>query len=300
MLEAAVAWLGVRPGGVYVDCTAGAGGHSERIARQLTTGKLISLDRDPEAVVLAGRRLAQLPQARVVHANYADLAQVLASEQIPAADGVLIDAGMSSMQMDTPERGFSFQQDGPLDMRMDTSRGPSAAEYLAHATDDELVGILRTYGDIAPARRISKAILERARGGRMNTTADLTLAVQESLNCLKRMPDEVRTVFQAIRIAVNDELRWLERGVIAAMDVLAPGGRLVVISFHSGEDRIVKNLMRDASKPKRTLEADGRLRSVEPARYGLLTPKPVQPTEEEMRENSRAHSARLRALEKLK
>jgi 16S rRNA (cytosine1402-N4)-methyltransferase len=206
---------------------------------------------------------------------------------------------MSSMQMDTPDRGFSFQQEGPLDMRMDTTKGPSASEYLARANDEELVGILRTYGDIAPARRIARVVLEYARTGRMNTTADLILAVQEALNCLKRVPEEVRTVFQAIRIAINEELRWLETGVGQAIESLAPGGRLVVISFHSGEDRIVKNLMRDASKPKRTLEPDGRLRSVEAARFGLLTSKPVSPSTEETRANSRAHSARLRALERL-
>ncbi len=296
----ALEWLRVRPQGTYVDCTAGAGGHAEAIARQLCGGRLIALDRDPEAVERARERLAVYPTVQVFHRNYDELAQILAELGIRHIEGVLIDAGVSSMQLDDPARGFSFQQDGPLDMRMDPTSGLSAAERLAQMNEGELARVLRDYGDVGPAQRIARGILGRARAGRLSTTKDLRDAVAEALSFVRGVPDETRTVFQAIRILVNDELRRLEavlRGQI--LPALSPEGRVVVITFHSGEDRIVKNVFRDASRPRRLFRPDGRLEREEPPMAAVLTPKPIEPDEAECRANPRAKSAKLRAAERL-
>jgi 16S rRNA (cytosine1402-N4)-methyltransferase len=295
----ALEWLGVREDGVYVDCTAGAGGHSALIAQRLTCGRLLALDRDLSAVAIAGERLSAYPCAEVIHRNYGELAETLAEQRVELVDGVLIDAGLSSMQIDTPERGFSFQADGPLDMRMDPSRGEGAADYLKNVGEADLARALRQYGDVGPTKRIAAAICRRAGEGRLALTCDLVDAVSEALPFAKRIPDEVRQVFQAIRIAVNEELRWLEAGVRQAIDVLRPGGRIVVISFHSGEDRIAKNVLREESRVRRELELDGRVKRSIPPRLRVLTRKPVVPDEEENRLNPRAHSARLRAAERL-
>jgi len=299
MAQEALEWLAIRPDGVYVDATAGAGGHAAQIAAVLNTGRLIAIDRDPMAVAMAGERLAAFPQAEVVRSNYGQLNQVLSERGCDAVDGVLIDAGCSSMQLDTASRGFSFQGAGPLDMRMDTLAGESAAAYLARVDEADLAQVLRDYGDVPGAGRIARAIKERAAQCQLETTEDLAAAVQEALPFVKGMPDEVRTVFQAIRIAVNDELVWLDRGVREAVQCLAPKGRIVVITFHSGEDRVVKNTLRELSRTVRERNPDGRDASVRPPVLHLLTPKPVLPTEIEMRANPRSKSAKLRAAEKI-
>jgi 16S rRNA (cytosine1402-N4)-methyltransferase len=298
MLEAALAWLAVRPEGTYVDATAGLGGHSEAIARRLTSGRLIALDRDPAAVALAGARLAPWPAARVVEANYGEMAGTLAALGVEAVDGILLDAGCSSMQLDESGRGFSFQADGPLDMRMNPGAGVPASEFLASTPPETLATLLRTYGDVERPRRIAEAISARAAAGRLIRTSDLVAAVREALPFVRDMPEEVRTVFQAVRMAVNDELRWLEAGVLQAVDLLRPGGRLVVISFHSGEDRVVKGVLRAASRSERLLHPDGRTREERPPRLRVLTPKPVPPDAAEMAANPRSKSARLRAAER--
>lgn len=296
----ALEWLRVLPQGTYVDCTAGAGGHAEAIARQLSGGRLIALDRDPAAVELARARLVRFPAAQVLHRNYDELAQVLMELGIRHIEGVLIDAGVSSMQLDNPARGFSFQHDGPLDMRMDPTTGLSAAQYLAQVDEAELVRVLRDYGDVGPARRIARGIHARARANRLATTADLREAVSESLDFVHGTPEEIRTVFQAVRIAVNDELRRLEATLREQIvPALAPGGRVVVIAFHSGEDRVVKNALREASRPRRTFRPDGRLEKQEPPLLRVLTPKPIEPDQAECRANPRAKSAKLRAAERL-
>ena len=299
MLREALEWLAVRPDGRYVDCTAGAGGHSAAIAERLTTGRLLALDRDPAAVETARRRLAPHESAEVVRANYGELKEVLSGLGWGPVDGVLIDAGVSSMQIDTPGRGFSFQAPGPLDMRMDTTAPVTAASWLAGTTEAELARVLREYGDIGPAGRIARAVLARARAGRLETTEDLAAAVREALPFVKGEPAETRTVFQAVRIAVNDELLALRAGVGQALEAVAPGGRVVAITFHSGEDRIVKTLFREASRPVVELLRDGRRGASFPARFRLPVARPVVPGPEEARENPRAKSARLRVAERL-
>jgi 16S rRNA (cytosine1402-N4)-methyltransferase len=299
MVEEVLEWLHVRGEGVYVDCTAGLGGHSAHIARLLTTGHLIALDRDPAAVDIAGKNLSAYAQARVFHCNYDELAGLLVRCGIGAVDGILIDAGVSSMQLDDARRGFTFQETGPLDMRMDTSRGVSACEWLAQVSESELARVLKENGDVGPARRIAAAIVKRRKAGAMNTTGDLAEAVAEALPFVHDRPDETRTVFQAVRMAVNNELPSLEAGIAQSIDVLAPGGRLVVITFHSGEDRVVKRALREAARPWNALHRDGRVKEKHPPRLRLLTPKPVLPGELETRRNPRAHSAKLRAAERL-
>ncbi len=299
LAEAALEWLAVKPDGVYVDATAGLGGHSALIAEQLTCGRLVALDRDPDAVERASERLRPFPQVSVHHANYGDLLDTLARLGMGPVDGVLIDAGVSSRQLNAAERGFSFQEDGPLDMRMDPSRGPDAGEFLARVTEPDLVNVLQRYGDVRPAKRIARAILRRRDTGALRRTEDLKSAVCEGLSFVHGTPEEVRTVFQAIRMAVNEELRWLKQGLCQAITALKPGGRIVVIAFHSGEDRVVKQVFQDASRPRRILESDGRVQTLIPPKLRVCTPKPVLPEAEETRRNPRAKSAKLRAAEKL-
>lgn len=295
----AIAWLNVREGGSYVDCTAGAGGHSERIAARLGSGRLFAIDRDPVAVAAARKRLGSSGRVEVVHGNYADLAELLNARGIEEVDGVLIDAGVSSMQIDTAERGFSFQTDGPLDMRMDTTSQVTAAAWLASQTRESIGTFLRLYGDVKFPGRIARVIAEMCARGTLNSTRELAEAVRGAVPRKAPADDEVRRVFQAVRIAVNDELRSLERGIRAALHVLREGGRIVVISFHSGEDRIVKRILQEHSRPQRVLHPDGRLKEIYPPVLRVLTKKPVVPEEGEVRANPRAHSARLRAAERL-
>lgn len=300
MLREVLAWLEVVPGGTYVDCTAGAGGHAEAVAGQLgPEGRLIALDQDASAVAMAGARLARFAGARVEHSAYGQLNAVLDRLGVGALDGVLIDAGCSSMQLDQPGRGFSFQSDGPLDMRMDPSAGVSAADLLAERTPEEIAALLLAYGDVPYAGRIARCIAARAGEGRLARTGDLVAAVKEALPHVQGMPEEVRTVFQAVRIAVNRELEELEAGARQAVARLRPGGRLVVITFHSGEDRVIKDFFREASRTQLERWPDGRTRHKVPPVVRLLTPKPVLPGAEEMRVNPRSKSAKLRAVERL-
>ena len=292
-------WLAVKPHGTYLDCTAGAGGHSQLIAQALETGRLIALDRDKTAVELTRKRLAHFDCVQVHHANYGTLTQTLKTIEVNQLDGILLDAGCSSMQLDQGERGFSFQSEGPLDMRMDTDEGETARDFLMRVSEGELATILRDFGDIGPVKRIAAAIKKRANAQKLEYTPDLVAAVEDAFPTLSRTPDEVRTVFQAVRMAVNQELRWLTHGLEQGIDALAPQGRLVVISFHSGEDRVMKRVLREASRVKRTHQPDGRVASEEPAKVKLLTRKPILPGEEEIMRNPRAKSAKLRVIERI-
>ena len=291
--------LGARPRGVYVDCTAGAGGHSALILERLAPERLIALDRDGAAVDALRSHFGGDPRVTVLHENYGQLKAALAGVGCAKADGVLLDAGLSSVQLDDPARGFSFQADGPLDMRMDRGEGEDAAVFLTRTSVEALTQILREYGDVRPARRIAKAIVAAARAGTLNTSGDLAKTIGEALDVTHKAPEETRTVFQAIRIAVNDELTHLETGLRQAVDVLVPGGRLVVITFHSGEDRVAKTVLREAARPRIERHPDGRDRSRRPPLVKLLTARPVTPDATEARANPRAQSAKLRAVERL-
>ncbi len=296
MLAEAVDALAVKPGGVYLDGTFGRGGHAREVLKRLGAGgRLLLLDRDPQAIAMARAEFGQDPRVKVRHGSFADLAEWDATEG--GLDGVLLDIGVSSPQLDDPQRGFSFQADAPLDMRMDTSQGESAAEFLARASEEAIADVLYNYGEERMSRRIARWIVERRADQPIRTTAELAELCARANP--KREPGKhpATRTFQALRIAVNGELDALERGLAGAERRLKPGGRLVVISFHSLEDRIVKQFIRGRSQPP-------------PARRGL--PPPVHapltlralgnarlPGDQEIERNPRARSAVLRVAERL-
>ena len=292
--------LNVRDGGVYIDATFGRGGHSRLILERLgPSGRLIALDADPDAIDF-GRSRFDDPRLELTHTNF-DAIERFVAERVPAGrvDGILLDLGVSSPQLDEPARGFSFRDDGPLDMRMDPTRGPSAAEWLERVDEDELADVLKHLGEERFARRIARAVV-RTRGERsIRTTGELAGIIEAAVPGTyggPRIHPATRS-FQAIRIAVNAELDSLDTALQAAIDVLAPGGRLVVISFHSLEDRRVKQAIRTAAKPPAASrrapsapEFQPRLRAV-----GKL----VRPSDAEVEANPRARSARMRVAERV-
>ena len=281
LLDSAIDYLAIRPDGTYVDATFGAGGHSKAILSRLQTGRLIALDADPDAIARA--QAISDPSFTFVHANFSELRRVLNDCGVEQVDGVLFDLGVSSMQLDNAERGFSFRDSAPLDMRMNPYRGRSAYDILTTATERELADIFFMYGEERAARRIAHAIVERRTAGKLPKTtvefAQFVSGVVHRPGKRERIHPATR-VFQALRIVVNDELDVLREGLVAAVDTLRAGGRIVAISFHSLEDRIVKH----------TFRGDARLE--------ILTKKPLAPDAREMAENPRARSAKLRAAQR--
>lgn len=275
--------LATAPGDTVVDGTLGGGGHTELLARAVGEGgRVIAMDRDLRAVERAEERLAGMP-VEVVQANYAELPEVLDTLGIETVNGVLLDLGLSSDQLDDDQRGFSYQSAGPLDLRYDTTRGEPAARLLDRLSAEHLANLIYEYGEERYSRRIARRIVERRRERPIETAADLAHVVRSATprNYEKRIDPATRT-FQALRIAVNEELKWLETVLRRAPDRLAPGGRMAVISFHSLEDRRVKHSFR----------SDERLT--------LVTRQPVRPGESETRSNPRSRSARLRVAERVK
>jgi 16S rRNA (cytosine1402-N4)-methyltransferase len=284
------AWLACKPGGIYLDCTVGQGGHAALILeRSGPDGILIGIDRDPDAIAATGARLARFAsRMRLVHGNFSALRQHLRSVGVSEVDGVIFDLGVSSAQLDRPERGLSFLSDGPLDMRMDRSGGRTAADLLAQLTERELADLIYRYGEERYSRRISRAVVAARKSHPLRTTFDLVSVVSSAVPAAYRhgrIHCATRT-FQALRIAVNHELDVIAEAMRDAASVLAPGGRLCVISFHSLEDRIAKQTFRSLSQgPDACLK--------------ILTKKPQVPSDEECRVNPRARSAKLRVAEKL-
>ncbi|MGB9885532.1 MAG: 16S rRNA (cytosine(1402)-N(4))-methyltransferase RsmH [Moorellales bacterium] len=303
LLEAVVQALDPRPAGVYVDATVGAGGHSRAILERLgPEGKLIGLDRDSQALALATERLAAFSgRVVLVQADFRDLARVVREAGADQVDGVLFDLGVSSLQLDTAERGFSYWQEAPLDMRLDPTRGITAAELVNRSSREELARLIARYGEERWAGRIAEAIVRHRRRQPIRTTTQLAAVVKEAIPASARRhgPHPARRTFQALRIAVNQELESLERGLAQALEILRPGGRLVVISFHSLEDRTVKTFFRNQSQgctcpPSLPACVCGRRPVLK-----VLTRSAIRPTPEEVARNPRARSARLRAAEKL-
>jgi 16S rRNA (cytosine1402-N4)-methyltransferase len=281
--------------GVYVDATFGRGGHCRRLLEVLgPESRVIGIDRDPEAVAAGAALVASDGRLRVVHGSFSELGQVLAGLGIDGVQGVLMDLGVSSPQLDDPSRGFSFRFDGPLDMRMDTSRGITAAEWLNTAPEADIAMALREYGEERHARRIAAAIVA-ARP--LVTTARLVEVVRAAQPRGTPGKHEATRTFQAVRMAVNDELREIETGLALAFASLAPGGRLAVISFHSLEDRLVKRFFRDRCTPP-ALPRRLPVRGVEARAEARLVTSGVTASDAETRANPRARSARLRVLEK--
>lgn len=297
MLDEATAALAIRADGTYLDGTFGRGGHARAILTQLgPRGRLLLMDRDPSAVATARREFAHDARVALRHGNFADLADWEAVQT--GLDGVLLDLGVSSPQLDDAARGFSFQTDAPLDMRMDPSHGENAAEFLARATEVEITEVLWKFGEERMARRIARAIGEHRRAAPIARTGELAELVARTIGRREPGKHPATRTFQALRIAVNGELDAIEQGLVGALGCLKPGGRLVVISFHSLEDRIVKQFMRDESQA--------------PAAKRGLPPPPVAvplrlkligraqfPGDAELARNSRARSAVLRVAERL-
>jgi 16S rRNA (cytosine1402-N4)-methyltransferase len=297
LLQEAVEGLAIKADGVYVDGTFGRGGHSRLVLAQLgQQGRLVAFDRDPVAVA-AGQEIDD-PRFELVHAPFSDFAEALAERGVTQVDGVLLDLGVSSPQLDEAERGMSFRFDAPLDMRMDTTRGITAAEWLAEAPIADITRVLREYGEERFAYEIAKAVVAARTGGAVATTGQLAAIVEETV--WKREPGQhpATRTFQALRICVNQELEELSLVLPQVVAALAPGGRLVVISFHSLEDRIVKRFMRDESRPPQ-LPARLPVRAADMPRPKLaLLGKPVRPSDAEVSANPRSRSAVMRIAEK--
>lgn len=305
LLEESLHWLGARPGSLVVDGTLGDGGHAEAILeRTAPDGRLVGLDRDRDALTIAGERLARFgARVALAHASFAELARVLAEAGLPPVDGVLLDLGVSSRQLDQAERGFRFgietARTTALDMRMDASRGETAADLLARASADELATWFRAYGELPGAGRLARAIVARRGERPLRTTADLLDAIREARIGGGRKHNPATLVFQALRIAVNDELGALEAGLGAAIDALAPGGRLCVIAYHSLEDRLVKQRFAREERPCVCAPSAPVCTCGRKPRLARATRKAVRPSDAEVRNNPRARSAKLRAAEKL-
>src|SRR5215216_1714419 len=305
MIDRVTELLRPRPGGVYVDATLGLGGHAERLLEaSAPDGRVVGLDRDPAALALARQRLAWASdRLEAVNASFADLGEVAARVGLEAVDGVVYDLGVSSLQLDEGERGFSYRADAPLDMRMDPTAGITAAEVLATYPRAELARILREYGEERFAGRIARVLDEARRRAPITTTGQLAELVKAAVPAAARRtgPHPARRAFQALRIEVNRELDALRASLPQALDLLAPGGRLVVLAYHSLEDRIVKQALGAAAG--RTVEAPHRLPveapAATPATVVLLTRRPERPSAAEVAANPRAESAKLRAAEKL-
>jgi 16S rRNA (cytosine1402-N4)-methyltransferase len=298
LLEEAVEALAIKPEGVYVDATFGRGGHSRRILAALgENGRLLAVDRDPQAVA-AGAALND-PRFALKHRAFGELAAAAGEAGIAAADGVLFDVGVSSPQIDEGERGFSFRHDAPLDMRMDTTQGETAAEWLARADEKEITEVIRNYGEERFAFQIAKKVVAARSERPVRTTGEFAALVRSAVRTREPGQDPATRSFQALRIHINQELGELEVALPQALALLKPGGRLVVISFHSLEDRIVKNFMRAQSSAD-DLPKNLPLRADQLPRASLrLVGKARRPSAAEVDANPRARSAVMRVAEKL-
>ncbi len=306
MRDEALALLAPRPGGTYVDLTAGAGGHLEALLDASgPDGVCIGLDRDADALATCTARLGRFAsRLHLVQGNARDIKVLFRStlgDRARPVDGVIVDAGVSSMQLDRADRGFSFRRDGPLDMRMDRSRGPTAADLVNGGTEASLAEVIATFGEERHARRVARVIVARRATRPFLTTTDLAEVVARAVPA-SHGPGAIHPAtrtFQALRIAVNDEIDALRAAVMASIDLLAPGGRLVVIAFHSLEDRVVKRAFQDAAgrcscPPGLPVCVCGAR-----VRARILTPRPLVPSDAEVATNPRSRSARLRAVELL-
>ena len=290
--------LNVRPDGIYVDCTAGGGGHCAAVAERLTTGRIIAIDQDPEAVANLQERFKNNGRVTIVHDNFVNISSILENLGIDGVDGIMADLGVSSHQLDTDERGFSFHKDAPLDMRM-SMEGMSAADLVNTASQSELQKIIYTYGEEKFAPSIARNIVKAREKKPIETTFELVDIIKASMPMkAKRDGHPARKTFQALRIEVNGELEKLERALDDMFEALNPSGRIAIITFHSLEDRIVKKKFNKFCEgcicpPEFPVCVCGR------KPRGRLPFKSKAPTENEVGENFRAHSARLRAIEKI-
>lgn len=302
LLDECIEGLAIKPDGIYVDCTAGGGGHSFAIASRLTTGRLISIDRDEEAIAACTKRLESVKdRVTVVKATFSQVGDILKQMGIDGVDGILMDLGVSSHQIDTPERGFSFRSDAKLDMRMDR-QAPMSAEILINTYGEaEIADILWRYGEERYSRQIARRIVQARQNGPIGTTGQLVEIIKSAMPAAARREDQhpAKRTFQALRIAVNDELGELEETLKAIPSLLCEGGRAAVISFHSLEDRMVKTAFREQSTgctcpPEFPVCVCGHK-----AQMKIVTKKPIVATGEQLADNRRAACAKLRIAERI-
>jgi len=301
MLQEAIELLDIKTDGTYVDCTLGAGGHSGEILRRLgPQGRLIAFDKDNEARQRASQALsAYASRLTIVGRDFREIAEALTEMQVVGVDGIIFDLGVSSFQVLDPHRGFSYQYDAPLDMRMDTTAYTTAADLVNEMNERELADIIYRYGEERWSRRIASFIVERRQRGRIQTTGELVDVIKAAIpaGARQRGPHPAKRTFQALRITVNNELGGLEKGLRSAAPLLTDQGRLVVISFHSLEDRIVKNIFKELASlcncgdPGDCRCGRGILK--------ILTKKPLTPSDEELASNPRSRSAKLRAARRI-
>lgn len=302
MLKETIFYLNLRQGGTYVDCTLGGGGHTEKIIEKiLPGGRVIGIDQDPNALAAARGILAGYAESIIfVHSNFYRLKDVVAEYGLEQVDGVLFDLGVSSHQLDEGDRGFSYKQDAPLDMRMNPAESLTAERLVNELNEDELTGIIRDYGEERWAKRIARFIVEHRKDKPIHTTGQLVDIIKKAIPAGARRdgPHPAKRTFQALRIAVNDELNRFAQALKDAVGLLKPGGRVCVISFHSLEDRITKEVFRELARscvcpPELPVCRCDKQKQVE-----IITGKPVLPGREELAENPRARSAKLRAAQK--
>lgn len=300
LLEESLDALNIKPDGIYLDATFGRGGHSRAILSRLNdNGRLIALDRDPQAIQ-AAQALSDDARFQIVHTPFSALADVAADLGLSGKlDGILMDLGVSSPQLDDAERGFSFMRNGPLDMRMDPTRGISAAEWLNHADEEEIADVIKTYGEEKFGKRIAHAIVNVRQTTPFTHTAQLAKVIDEAVPVKDKFKHPATRTFQAVRIYINSELEEIKTALDAAVKVLAPEGRLAVISFHSLEDRLVKRFMRDKSQgmkvPKGLPLTDAQLNA---GKLVDLVGKAIKPSAAEINANTRARSSVLRVAQK--
>lgn len=302
LLNETIDSLDIKPNGIYADGTLGGGGHSFEIASRLSQdGLLIGIDRDTEALEAAGKRLAGFSNVRYVHNNFADIKNILKNEGVSHLDGAVIDLGVSSYQLDAGERGFSYMQSAPLDMRMDQSSDFSAYDVVNTYSEEDLVRIFFDYGEEKFSRKIARLIVQKREQKNIETTMELVDIIKQAIpeKLRQKGSHPAKRVFQAIRIEVNSELEPLRQAVTDFFDCLAPGGRLAIITFHSLEDRIVKQTFQSFAKGC-TCPKDFPICVCGKRNTGkIITTKPILPSEEEIAYNKRSKSAKLRVCEKL-
>ncbi|MEC8228055.1 MAG: 16S rRNA (cytosine(1402)-N(4))-methyltransferase RsmH [Pseudomonadota bacterium] len=300
LLQECLDGLAIKPDGIYIDATFGRGGHSGEILSQLgEQGRLIAFDRDPQAIE-AAKRFADDERFTIVHSPFADMADVIESMSLTGEiDGVLMDLGVSSPQLDDAERGFSFLRDGPLDMRMDTSRGQSAAEWLAEADEQDITQVIKEFGEEKFGKRIAHAIVNERKVNPITRTSELVRIIDQAMPVKDKFKHPATRTFQGIRIYINAELEQLRVGLKAATAILKPKGRMAVISFHSLEDRLVKRFMKEQSKGKAVPHGlPLTQQEIDADKVLSLIGKAIKPGEDELAVNVRSRSAVLRVAEK--
>lgn len=303
LLEETINYLNIKPEGVYVDGTLGGGGHSYEIAKQLTSGRLIGIDQDEDAIGAATKRLTPFQdKITIIRSNYCEMKQVLKTLGIDQVDGILLDLGVSSYQLDTPERGFSYKEDAPLDMRMDTRNDKTAKDIVNNYSEMELYRIIRDYGEDNFAKNIAKHIVRMRNEKPIETTFELVEAVKAAIPMKLRVTTghPAKRTFQAIRIELNRELEVLKNTLQDMIDLLSPGGRLCIITFHSLEDRIVKACFKTSENPCICPPSFPVCVCGKKSQGTVISRKPILPTDEELLENKRSKSAKLRVFEKVK